>query len=198
MYKNIRIFIQPENVYQYFLDHKSELESNMKMIASTDTDDFDKKSFLFMTVDDGDLFLSLESPEEIVESDFCFSEIDTESAVCNFLDVLDKLTPIKLYEVGLNKEYRCTITKEIDKYLHNLTKHYYSYLYDYGPFKDKNGKSVYAYSLRTPGSTKGHIFVNENNTIVELKIYSDTLRYFKEEVKDLEKEFIGYTLIKEE
>lgn len=147
MFKNIRIFIQPEDVYQYFLDHKSELEDNMKMIASTDTDDFDKKSFLFMAVDDGDLFLSLESPEEI------------------------------------------------DKYLLNLSEHYYSYLYDFGPFKNKN---VYAYTIRSPGSSKGHIFVNENNTIVELKFYSGTLRYFKEEVKKLEKEFIGYTLIKEE
>lgn len=197
MFKNIRVFIQPKDVYQYFLDHIRELEDNMIMIASTDTDDFDKKSFLFMTNNNGDLFLSLETPDEIVDSSyFCFNSTNTENTICFFLEMLDKSTPIVMHKNTL-EEYRCVITNEIDKYLLNLHKDYYSYLYDFGPFKDSNSRNVYAYSIRSPGSTKGHIFVNENNTIIEFKIYDDSLKYFKSEVKDLEKEFIGYELIKE-
>ncbi len=41
MYRNIKVFIQPEDVYQYFLDHKEELTDKMAVIAASDTDDFD-------------------------------------------------------------------------------------------------------------------------------------------------------------
>ena len=91
MFHNIRIFIQPEDVYQYFLDHKKELEDNMKMIASTDTDDFNEKCFLFMTNENGDLFLSLEAPDVIVNSEYCF-EADTKDTVNRFLKELEKLS----------------------------------------------------------------------------------------------------------
>lgn len=203
MYINIKIFIQPEEVYQYFLDHKKELKDNMIMIASTDIDDFDKKSFLFMTAsEEGNLLLSLEAPEVIVDSEYCF-EADTKDTVSKFLDKLDRLTPIALYKKRKNnlcEDYTCKITKEIDKYLIGLNPHYYSYLYDFGPFKKCNEhttEEVYAYSIRSPGSTKGHIFVDENNIITELKFYEDSLHYFHPDVQKLEKEFIGYELIKE-
>ena len=198
---NTRIFIQPEEVYKYFLEHKEELEDSMKAIASTDIDDFDKKSFLFLTNEDGILFLSLEASEVIVDSEYCY-ESDIKDTVNDFLIKLDKLYPITLSKKWPNskygdKEYICQFTKEIDKYLHGLNDVYYSYLYDYGPRKEFNGNEGYIYSIRSPGSTKGHIFIDNQGIITEVKFYDDTLEYFDPEVKILEKEFLGYQLVKE-
>lgn len=201
MFNNIRVFIQPEDVYQYFLDYKEQLEDNMRMIASTDTDDFDKKSILFLTNECGNLLLSLEGPETIIDSEYCY-EYDTIDTVNDFLIKLDKLYPITLskkwpdskYE---DKEYICQFTKEIDKYLHGLNDVYYSYLYDYGPRKEFDGNEGYIYSIRSPGSTKGHIFIDNQGIITEVKFYDSTLKYFDPEVKKLEKEFLGYQLVKE-
>ncbi len=193
MYRNIKVFIQPEDVYQYFLDHKEELTDKMAVIAASDTDDFDKKSFLFMSNEDGILYLSLESPETIIDSEYC-NKNEFKIIVNKFLDKLSKLTPIVLYNKykypNSFKEYTCEITKEIDKYLKGLSKHYYSYLVDYGPRNDG-----YAYAIRSPGSTKGYIHTDKNNIITEIKI--GELEYFTSGVTEIEKEFLGYELVKE-
>lgn len=185
MFNNIRVFIQPEDVYQYFLDHKEQLEDNMRMIASTDTDDFDKKSILFLTNECGNLLLSLEGPETIIDSEYC-NEFDIENVVNDFLVKLDKLSPITV----------CYITKRIDKYLKNLSKYNHSYIYDFGPREEFDGQEGYIYVIRSPGSTKGCIYIDKDNIITKFKIYDDSLHYFKEGVKDLEQEFIGYELDK--
>lgn len=91
MYNNIRIFIQPEDVYKHFLQFKEELKETMHEIASTDTDDFDKKCYLFLTNEGGELFLSLEAPVIIVDSEYC-SANDTEDIVNKFLKELEKIS----------------------------------------------------------------------------------------------------------
>lgn len=157
----------------------------MRIIASTDTDDFDKKSFLFLTNEGGNLFLSLEVPEVIVDSEYC-NEYDTKNTVNDFLVKLDKLYPITV----------CYITKRIDKYLKNLSKYNHSYIYDFGPREEFDGQEGYIYAIRSPGSTKGCIYIDKDNIITDFKIYDDSLNHFKEGVKDLEQEFIGYELDK--
>lgn len=195
---NVKVCIKPEEVYQYFLDHKEELKDKMDIVATTDTDDFDKKSFLFLTNESGELFLSLEAPGLIVNSEYC-SESNTEDNVNKLLTELDKLYPIVLHRrfpsLKYNdNQYVCELTKEIDKYLIGLSDIYCSYLYDFSPRKEHDGKEGYIYTIRSPGSTKGCVFVDNQGIITEVKFYSDSLGYFKPEVKILEKELLGYQL----
>ena len=98
---NTRVLIQPKDVYEYFLEHKDGLDSRMDIIAESDTDDFDKKSFLFLTTDfegNRELFLSLEAPEVIVDSETCTDINDVKKTVEDFIKQLDKLQPIVLME----------------------------------------------------------------------------------------------------
>lgn len=90
-YENVRVFIQPDEVWRYYVEHQNELEDNMKMVASSDTDDFDKKSILFVTKLDGELFLSLEAPDVIVSGEYC-QEVDVEDTVCRLLNELEVLS----------------------------------------------------------------------------------------------------------
>lgn len=88
---NIKILIQPEDVHSYFLNHKNELKDSMHIIAMLDTDDLDKKCYLFLTNVDNFLFLSLESFDTIIDSDFCTSS-DTLDKVIFFLQKLQKIS----------------------------------------------------------------------------------------------------------
>lgn len=201
---NTKIFIQPEDVYQYFLDHKKELEDNMKMVASINIDDFDKKSILFMTNEDNNLLLSLEAPDVIVDSEYC-SGNDTKDTVYDFLEKLDKMYPITLYKKYPNsnnyyssREYICQLTEEIDKYMLGTSDVYKSYLCDCGPRKEHDGKEGYVYAIRSPGSTKGHIYLDKDNVITEVKFYDHALRFFELEIKKLENGLLGYQLTKEQ
>lgn len=184
---NTKVFIQPEDVYQYFLEHKKELEDNMHIIASTDIDDFDKKSFLFMTNNDGDLFLSLEAPDTIVDSEYCF-EYDTEESVNKFLEKLDKLTPIVLKYTYSDSRYvryaPSVITRELDKYLNQ------SFLCT---IKDETG--IYEISIYdTLRGSIGDIYLNEDDIITKVFIYELTKSTVKELAK-IEKELLGYKII---
>ena len=90
--RNIRVFIQPENVYDYFMENKEVLKEEMKIIAKSDCDDFSKTSFLFLTNMNGELFLSLEAPETIVDSEYCNNRVETISSVKQFLKDLQELS----------------------------------------------------------------------------------------------------------
>lgn len=88
---NVKILIQPESVFNYFLDNKQRLKDKMEIIAESDTDDLDRKCFLYLTNENGDLFLSLEAPDIIIDSERCYTKIETELSVKNFLCELEKL-----------------------------------------------------------------------------------------------------------
>jgi len=72
----IRVLIQPEEMWEYFLQNKEYLKRDMAIVAESDTDDFDKKTFLFVTNEDDTLFLSLEAPGVIMDSEYCYSKED--------------------------------------------------------------------------------------------------------------------------
>lgn len=110
---------------------------------------------------------------------------------------VDKTLPIELKLDGREK-YVCSITKEIDKYLHGVNDIYYSYLYDYGPREKHDRVEGYVYAIRSPGSTKGHIYLDKDDRIVEFEIHDYALHHFDPQVKELEKEFIGCKLTRKE
>lgn len=110
---------------------------------------------------------------------------------------MDKLCPIILHKRWPNasfgeNEYVCQLTKEIDKYLKGTTDVYYSYFYSIGQRKLSNGIEGFCYIIRSPGSTKGCIFIDKYNKIIYVDFYEDTLSYFNPEVKTLEKLFRIY------
>ena len=197
----IRIEIKPEEVLDYFKKHKSELEEHMHVIACTDTDDFNRKSFLYVTNENDSLFLSLEAPGTIVDSGECYSRKSTVEAVNRLLKELDRISPFILtqkYKDSNWNEYVCDLTYEMDKYLNvpmeraNLT-----YLYDYGPRKDKDGKPGHIYTIRVPGATRGHIYLDNDDAITEIEFYKKTMCYDKRIVEDMQK-YIGYQIIRGE
>lgn len=89
---NIAIRIPPEEVFDHFIKNKERLIETMDVVACTDTDDFNRKSFLFVTNENDSLFLSLEAPEVIVNSETCTTKEQTICAVNNMLKELEELS----------------------------------------------------------------------------------------------------------
>lgn len=198
--QNIRVEIKPEDVFDYYLINKEKLEDAMDTVACSDTDDFNLKSFLFVTTSDsGDLLLSLEFPGAIVDSKVCTTKESTIAAVNELLLVLDKITPFILipkYEPSW-KQYTCGLTDVMNNYLVNGKKDASTYLYDYGPRKEMDGKPGYVYSIRFPGATRGHIYLDDDNIITEIKFYYDN-KCFKDTIEEDMQKYIGYLLIRGE
>ena len=78
-------------------------------------------------------------------------------------------------------------TKELDTVLKHKAEsiEFYTYLYHY---------SDDTWVFRYPGATRGHIKIDDNNIITEIKIYKDT-NIYKPEAEEICKKYIGYKLM---
>ena len=66
--KNIKILISPEKVRQYYDVNKNYLVDTMDIIAKSIYDDYEKACFLFVTDENDEMLVSLESCNEIIDS----------------------------------------------------------------------------------------------------------------------------------
>lgn len=89
------------------------------------------------------------------------------------------------------KEYRCELTKELDK-LSNISKHhYYDYFYHY-ILADDYCKGVKCLAIRVPGGTVGGITVDDNNVITSLVIDTDyVVKTYPSNINTILKKYIG-------
>lgn len=87
----IKTFHKPEEVYNYYLKNKEEL-NNSVIIACTDTDDYDKKSYVYMENMNDSLLISVESPDDTEYAEFCDSNESTIKTVNKCMKILKKLS----------------------------------------------------------------------------------------------------------
>ena len=87
----IKTFHKPEEVYDYYLNNKEEL-NDQEIIACTDTDDYNKKSYVFMEKMNDNLLISVESPDDTEYAEFCSSKESTIQAVKKCMRILKKLS----------------------------------------------------------------------------------------------------------
>lgn len=80
------------------------------------------------------------------------------------------------------------ITIYLDRYLKSVDLEYYrTYIY--------NDKYKNRWALRVPGCTVGHIEVDENDFIVDIKLYEDTLEWYDNDVLEKLPEFHNRRLV---
>lgn len=87
------------------------------------------------------------------------------------------------------------LTKEMDNHLtEDNCKAFGTYIYDHQIHKNH-------WAIRYPGATRGHILVDDNNVIQDIKLYdtaTDSIKSvgcYKDSVKDAVKKFIGYKIV---
>jgi len=85
--KGIKICIEPEKLRDYFEKEKERLAETMDVVAKTVCDDADKACFLFVTNENGKMFLSLESPDEIVDSWINPTTEEIETAIIRLSEI---------------------------------------------------------------------------------------------------------------
>jgi hypothetical protein len=87
-------------------------------------------------------------------------------------------------------DYTNDLTREMDKYLEHEIGSFRTYIYDHS----LNGKT---WAIRYPGATRGHIEINKDNTIVNIKLYKDckTHEIYKPNVEECFRKYIGMKLI---
>lgn len=85
--KGIKICIEPEMLRDYFEKEKGRLAETMDIVAKSEFDDADKACFLFVTNENDKMFLSLESPEEIVDSWINPTMKDIETAIMRLSEI---------------------------------------------------------------------------------------------------------------
>lgn len=97
----------------------------------------------------------------------------------------------KILSINNNNKLTNVITLELDKHLifeSNLSLKNYIY----------NEKFKDSYAIRYPGATRGHIKVDENNIITEIKIYHDKYRtdkIYKDTIDKALEKFIGFEFV---
>lgn len=82
------------------------------------------------------------------------------------------------------------LTREMDSYVTMNVSSFNTYIYD---AKNDNG-DFYSYAIRYPGATRGHIELNEENIITNIKLYDSTKDIYRKEVEDILKKYIGMKL----
>jgi len=191
-----KVLIQPKDVYEYFLEHKDGLENRMDIIAESNTDDFSKKSFLFLTTDfeeKGQLFLSLEAPDVIVDSETCTDISDVEKTVEDFIKQLDKLQPIVLMEDDYGPFLENNICNAISK--HCLFPEHFDIAIMRGTKTEfTNDPHIFYIYNRLESGTIGRILTNDDDIIIDLIFYEQHLHRFSLDVLDLREELVGYKL----
>lgn len=97
---------------------------------------------------------------------------------------------------GRIEETNC-ITREIDKHLNFNDKHKIHTSYLYAPKKYiENGETLLPF--RSPGATRGHIEIDSDNIIKNIKFYDCGWDIYKPSVKIIKDKFIGYNFILKE
>lgn len=86
------------------------------------------------------------------------------------------------------KDLTNDLTREMDTFLTMSNEYFETYLYD---------KCQNKWPIRYPGATRGHVEVNEDDVIIDIKLYDDkyhTDGIYKPEVRDIFKKYIGMKL----
>lgn len=102
-----------------------------------------------------------------------------------------------------SKEYYCELTNEMNQYLKHADKvlegrkFFGTYLFDYGDRKEFDDQEGYIYSIRVPGATRGGVFLDTNNIIVEIRLDKEQCSCFKETVYDAVQKYVGYKIERE-
>lgn len=83
-------------------------------------------------------------------------------------------------------------TRELDKCTKGETQGAFSnYIY---AERIKRGENKFLVSFRYPGATMGHLELDRNNTITDIKLYQDSKEIYKNNVEQVMQKFIGYRL----
>ena len=185
---NIKTYIDPKGIWNYYKEHPQELFEKMVLVAETTYDDADTKCYLFLTEDSGKPFLTLESENEIIDSTHL--EKDNYKVLTqHFLEKLDKTIPLTLQKAkgSLPNEnmYTGEITKVLDSFLVKATGKSKIYLLK------SNSNSYY---IRMPGKTIGVLETDINDVIFTVTIENSSLERFQPDTKIFLKSLSGYTL----
>lgn len=100
-------------------------------------------------------------------------------------------------------EFYCELTDEMDKHLvssikeivkrHNRTG---TYIYDFGERYDE--KKGHVYAIRLPGATRGYIYTDENNEIIEIVFYERqcyNMGCYEKSLETVKDKFMGWKII---
>jgi hypothetical protein len=82
------------------------------------------------------------------------------------------------------------LTREMDINLKKPNQYMQTYVYE-DRYQNK-------YAIRYPGATRGHIKVDENDIILEIKLYKDSMnthKIYKPEVEECFEKYIGMKLV---
>lgn len=189
---NVKVFIKPEETFSYYKEHRKELCDKMEVIAETAYDDMHSKCYLFLTEDSGNAFISLESSDTIIDSEY-LTEDNVVEVVRTFLSKLDKMIPLLLVKaqdaLPNESKFRGTITERLDEMLLNKTRLPKTYIYkSFSLGKDQ------LYSIRIPGRTVGFLRINSQKEITKIKIDERGLRFFEEGTNQVLDTYRGYVL----
>lgn len=87
------------------------------------------------------------------------------------------------------KDYTNDLTREMDSFLKSNNKHFENYIYD--KFQNK-------WIIRYPGATRGYIEVDENDIIVDIVLYHDSMetdKIYLPEIRECFSKYIGMKLV---
>ena len=125
----------------------------------------------------------------ITTSDECINngnckECEYGEKVCDKINLISK--------VDEYIEYTNDLTREMDNYLKHKSKYAQTYIMEVEQIRDR-----YYSALRYPGATRGHIEVDDNNVIIDIKLYTDlpTDKIYEYNVRDIFKNYIGKKLV---
>lgn len=84
----VKVFVTPEEVWSFFNEERSRLAEGNIVIAKLDFDDADKAGVLFLCEERGQCLLSLETYNEIADSEYCHGQDEARNVAERFLQVL--------------------------------------------------------------------------------------------------------------
>ena len=94
------------------------------------------------------------------------------------------------------REFRCLLTFELDTLSKIDQDHYYD-LYHHYILADQIALREKCFPIRVPGGTVGAVRVDDNNVITKIHVDTDyVIRTYPENVNDLLKKYVGWTLEK--
>lgn len=91
------------------------------------------------------------------------------------------------------------LTMEFDSYLIGLSDLYRTYMCNKDAHISKDKEVFYAYAIRVPGATRGHILTDKDNIITEVALYEDTADCYSSELMlnltEISKKYIGAKIV---
>lgn len=94
------------------------------------------------------------------------------------------------------EEFRCLLTFELDT-LSRIDQDPYHDLYHHYILADHIAIQEKCFPIRVPGGTVGAVWVDDNNVITKIHVDTDyVIRTYPENVNDLLKKYVGWTLEK--